>query len=248
MAFTPVLTDPLLEGLSAMAKSMNFQPPTIYLESCTREQLTQVGPERIVQHTREAVYFTHAVRRLEQRFGSCLWLEAGFDSPITSMTKRAVDDLEKHHFQDMRISGGTIPATILSTITTKLWQQGISSSFWGFYPPQETNTKQIWLPPYQFERTSHSMTYTDHALEIQERQAVGGVAEVLNDRSDKLPKLIEPRKNSKEAGEYSMNTEARRYVDIVSGHAVLNKPLCPAAIYMECAVMAAQLSLDKVES
>ncbi|KAL9127950.1 MAG: hypothetical protein Q9217_003263 [Psora testacea] len=246
--FHSQFTEPLLKDLSEVARSMVFNVPKIQLECCTFEELPRVGPERIAQQTREPVYFYHAVRRLEQRFGSCLWLEAGFDSPITSMTKRAVSLPERHHFQDMRTPSGTNPTTMLSTITNKVWQEGVSSSFWGFHHLQETEIKQVWLPPYQFERTYHWMPYTDHALEIHENTPVGGKTELLIETPSKPPGLVEPRTNPKEEGEYTMNTKAQRYTDIVSGHAVLNRPLCPAAMYMECAVMAAQLSLGKIES
>ena len=244
--FHSQFTEPLLKDLSDVAHSLVFNAPSIHLESCTFEELRQVGPERIAQHTREPVFFYQAVRRLEQRFGSCLWLEAGFDSPITSMVKRAVDVPEKHHFQDMKTPSGTDPAIMLPTVTTKLWQEGASSSFWGFRPLHETNVQQTWLPPYQFEKSNHWMPYTDHALEMSKRQIVGAKVEPQNETS-KTIKLVESRTNSKEDGEYTMNTRAQRYIDIVSGHAVLNKPLCPAAMYMECAVMAAQLSLGTTD-
>ena len=246
--FHSQFTEPLLKDLSEVANSLAFRAPSIHLESCTLSELHQVGPERIVQHTREPVFFHQAVRRLEQRFGSCLWLEAGFDSPITSMVKRAVDAPEKHHFQDLKTPSGTNPAIMLPTITTKLWQEGASSSFWGFHPLHETHVKQVWLPPYQFERSYHWMPYTDHALEISEKQAAGGNFEPVTETPNKRPRLVETRTKPREDGEYTMNTEAQRYIDIVSGHAVLQKPLCPAAMYMESAVMAAQLSLGKIDS
>ena len=246
--FHSQFTEPLLKDLSELANSMVFRAPSIHLESCTYEELHQVGPKRIIQHTREPVFFHHAVRRLEQRFGSCLWLEAGFDSPITSMIKRAVDVPERHHFQDMKTPSGTNPASMLPTITTRLWQEGASSSFWGFRPFQETSVKQVWLPPYQFERSYHWMPYTDHALEMSEKLAAGPKIEPLIETSSKPLQLVERRPKSKEEGEYTMNTQAQRYINIVSGHAVVSRPLCPAAMYMECAVMAAQLSLGKTET
>ena len=240
-------TEPLLNDLSETASTLSFRAPSIYLESCTLEQLPSVGPERIAKHTREPVFFNQAIQRLEQRLGSCLWLESGFDSPIVSMTKRAVAAPEKHSFQDMKFSGSANPTATLSTITTKIWQEGISSSFWGFYPSQETSIKQQWLPPYQFDRGDHWMPYVDHALEIQENQPIGSKLEPPTENVSKPPRLVEPRTKSTDESIFSMHTAARRYVDIVSGHAVLNKPLCPAAMYMECAVMAGQLLTKKVE-
>ena len=246
--FHSQFTEPLLQDLSDVANSMTFKAPSIPLESCTPEELQHIGSERIAQHTREPVFFHHAVRRLEQRFGSCLWLEAGFDSPITSMTKRAVEAPEKHSFQDVRTASGNDVTTMLAAATVKLWQEGVSSSFWGFRPLQDMNTKQVWLPPYQFDRTQHWMPYTDHALELSENPPASGKNEVVKETSYKIPQLVEPRTNSKEQGRYTMNTQAQRYIDIVSGHAVVGKPLCPAAMYMECAVMAAQMFIGKNEA
>ena len=244
--FHSQFTEPLLAELSETARSLVFQEPKIPLESCTLEELERVGPERIAHHTREPVFFYHAVRRLEQRLGSCVWLEAGFDSPIISMTKRAVEFQERHNFQEIKTSGATNPTTTLANATVNLWQKGATSTFWGFYPLNETEIKQVWLPPYQFDRTAHWMPYTDHALEMSKTKAFipsEPQAESIRNPS----RLVEPRIKPSEEGEYIMNTASQRYTDIVSGHAVLNRPLCPAAMYMECAIMAAQLAVGKVE-
>lgn len=239
-------TEPLLEDLANASRSLVFHQAKIPLECCREKELTDVGPTHITQHTREPVFFYHAIRRIEQRLGSCLWLEAGFDSPITSMTKRAVEFPERHEFQDMKAPSGTNPTAALANGTLNIWRKGATSSFWGFYPLQETKTKQIWLPPYHFDRTSHWMPYVDHAMEISKTKTVT-VAEPLSTISNKPPRLVEPRTKPSEAGEYTMNTQAQRYIDIVSGHAVVNKPLCPAAMYMESALMAAQLMLGNFE-
>ncbi|KAL8898519.1 MAG: hypothetical protein Q9192_002045 [Flavoplaca navasiana] len=46
---------------------------------------------------------------------------------------------------------------------------------------------------------------------------------------------------------FDINTTTPRYIDIVTGHAVLGRPLCPAGLYMECVAMATQLLLDDQE-
>ena len=244
--FHSQFTEPLLKDLSESARSLVFHKPKILLECCTFEELNHVGPDHLARHTREPVYFYHAVRRLEQRLGTCLWLEAGFDSPIIPMTKRAVEFPERHTFLDMKTPSGTNPTKMLTTATINLWHNGATSSFWGFHPIETTNIKQVWLPPYHFDRTSHWMPYTDHALEMSKIQAVISNSEPLVELSTKSPRLVEPRTKPSEKGEFSMNTQARRYTEIVSGHAVLSRPLCPAAMYMECAIMAAQLSLGNI--
>ena len=245
--FHSQFTDPLLDDLSKMANSLVFREPSIPLECCHSTELNHVGPERIVQHTRKPVFFYHAVRRLEQRLGSCVWLEAGFDSPIIGMTKRATEFPDKHKFRDMKTPDGNKTTDILAAATTDIWRGGATSSFWGFHPLHETKTKQVWTPPYSFDRTSHWMPYTDHALEMSKVQSVIGNSEPVIAESKQPPRLVEPRTKPDEEGQYTMNTQAQRYIDIVSGHAVVGRPLCPAAMYMECVIMAAQLSLGKIE-
>lgn len=245
--FHSQFTEPLLKDLADASRSLIFHEPKIPLECCREEELGDVKATHITQHTREPVYFYHAIRRLEQRLGACLWLEAGFDSPIIAMTKRAVEFPERHEFQDMKAPNGTNPTAVLASGTLNVWRKGAPSSFWGFYPLQETKTRQVWLPPYHFDRTSHWMPYVDHAMEISKTKAVTGISEPTSMSSNKPPRLVEPRTKPNEEGEYTMNTQAQRYIDIVSGHAVVNKPLCPAAMYMECALMAAQLAHGNLE-
>lgn len=240
-------TEPLLADLSGTANSLVFHQPTIPLESCTSKALDHLAPDRVAQHTREPVFFYHAVRRLEQRLGSCVWLESGFDSPIVSMTKRAVECPEKHKFLDLRSSGRESVTATLAAVTVDLWRSGATSSFWAFHPLQKTKTTQIWLPPYQFDRTTHWMPYTDHALEMSRVQASASNSEPSVDTSSKPPRLVELCAKPNEPGQYTMNTQAQRYVDIVSGHVVCSRPLCPAAMYMERAIAAAQLKLGSIE-
>ncbi|KAL8898075.1 MAG: hypothetical protein Q9207_006891 [Kuettlingeria erythrocarpa] len=58
-----------------------------------------------------------------------------------------------------------------------------------------------------------------------------------------VPQLIrQTRSSPKEAG-FEINPSHPRFVDIVAGHAVLARPLCPAGMYFECAILASKLNV-----
>ncbi|KAI0161034.1 putative polyketide synthase [Hypoxylon sp. FL1284] len=234
--FHSVFTESILGPLSTAAKTLTFNGPVLPLETCTRDTVERITSDTIVEHTRSPVYFSHAVARIEQRLGSCVWLEAGSDSPIIPMVKRAVQDVGRHTFLGNKAKGNI---NVISTTTAALWREGISASFWGFLSPNETGLKPIWLPPYQFQRKKHWLKWID--LVDEERKALTKDGANLQPIPTKLVTRLGTVSESWASLQFAVHTETSRFTDIVSGHAVRGWPLCPASMYMECAVMAAQM-------
>ena len=226
-------TEALLDDLDQAAEKLTFNDPTIHVESCTLNPMDRITPARIRKHTREPVAFYQAVRRIEQRLGSCVWLEAGVDSSVIPMVKRAVEKPDDQLFQAVMLKDAPTATWTISSITTNLWREGIPVSFWNFWPAHKTDLKQQWLPPYQFQKVSHWLPYIDHA----KVNAIAPKVEVQKVEEPPEPlKLITPRQTP---GESSVNLITQRYQVLVTGHAVLQRPLCPASLYMEFGVMAA---------
>ncbi|KAL5000327.1 hypothetical protein BDV10DRAFT_183395 [Aspergillus recurvatus] len=236
--FHSVFTESILEDLGRVANELAFKSPSIPVESCTQQPLHSVTSDRIAQHTRTPVYFGDAIARLEERLGQCIWLEAGSDSPIIPMTKKAIHDTAGHVFLSMKANKQE--DTIGST-TTSLWREGIPTTFWSFLSPKESNIHPIWLPPYQFQRTKH---WLDHPTITTDSSGTS---------SPKLPptptRLVTPRRKVSDSWasmEFTLHTRTKRFTDIVSAHAVRGQPLCPASMYMEAAVMAVHLAQPTV--
>jgi acyl transferase domain-containing protein/acyl carrier protein len=257
--FHSVFTEPLLEELDAVARTLEFKTPSIPLETSTEigaeiDEQT-IDPSRIVQHTRTPVYFGDAVSRIESRLGPCIWLEAGSDSPVIPMVKRAVQNSSQHTFLKLKAKDIARSTDVISATSISLWQEGISASFFtGFYSsPSEAEGsnafKQIWLPPYQFQRTRHWLQYMDAVTEerktseakIRSASPDGSVSQQPHTPSLKLVTARRRDSTSWSSLEFAIHTETSRFTDIVSGHAVRDQPLCPASMYMECVVMAAQM-------
>lgn len=241
--FHSVFTQEILEDLDQVAQTLNFRKDNtiIPLETCTQSHLTEITPSRIVEHTREPVYYEDALARLEIRLGACTFVEAGVNSPIMPMVKKAVKKDSQHVF----IGTPKWDKDGITIMTLNLWREGITSSFWGHLAPdvQTLGAKPVWLPPYQFKRSNHWLSYADYAQETktslyQAKNHTEGHQSLLS------TKLVTPKGRAPHSWAslvFDVHQRTKRFTDIVSGHAVRGQPLCPASLYMECALMAAQM-------
>ncbi|KAL8820375.1 MAG: hypothetical protein Q9223_001397 [Gallowayella weberi] len=244
-AYHTRLTEGILDDLEAAASGFEFNDPVIPLATCTRDLDQPITPAYIRSHMRNPVDFPAAVRRLEERFGDCIWLEAGCDSPNFAVLKRAVIAPERHSIRAVKFNGSKNPMDIIATITSDLWREGIDVSFWNFRNPCENGLQQVWLPPYHFQETRHWLPCTGHAME-NSRGKANASDQVMHSEPIASPKLVtqlhpQPRGDVER---FEINTSSQRCIAIVTGHSVLGRQLCPAGFYMECSVMAAQLLVD----
>ena len=231
--FHSCLTEPVLEELKQVSASLKWAKPSIVLETCTAHSNIQVSSAHPASHARQPVFFYDAVRRIEQKLGPCLWLEAGLNSPIVPMVKRAVAASDKHEFQSLTFSESQEMSEKVLEATVNLWREGIPVSDWAFLPPYHHPFRHIWLPPYQFRRTSFWIPNIDRATEAQRST---GAYEVM--RSSEQPKsLIKARSDEI----FEICVDSGRFTKILTGHAVLNRPLCPASLYLESVAIALKL-------
>ena len=250
--FHSKFTKGILEDLSQLSASLTYSKPEIPLETCTVEPINPISATRPSQHAREPVYFSDAVRRIEERLGPCIWLEAGMDSPIIPMIKRALATPDDHSLQAIKTSDSQAPMKLMSNVTTNLWREGIPVSYWSFLPPRARSYKQIWLPPYQFQPTEHWLKNVDRVIEAQKSAVVEKVTITQNQEEPKaLIRLVNIGKGASKnenSREFNISLGTQRFTKIVSGHAVRQRPLCPASMYMECAAMGVQLLRGHVEA
>lgn len=236
-------SDSLLEALDEAAERCHYSLPQIPVESSTRDPVSRISFHRISQHMRRPVFFYHAVQRLEQRLGSCIWLEAGVDSPIISMIKKAVSAPRDHVFLPIKLGNRHVPMDVFSDATAQLWREGVPVSFFNF---KTAGVKPIWLPPYSFDRTKAWLHYIDpiqDALRSHNLKA----AEPQTESKEVSLRLVSPYTDAHQDPDtlcFGIGTQTERFRSIVTGHNVIGHPLCPAALYLECAMMAATSGLD----
>ena len=243
--FHSKFTESILDDLQRCSTSLTYREPEIAIEPCTAEPLEDISTSRPSQHAREPVYFSNAVQRVEKRLGPCIWLEAGMDSPIIPMVKRASASSQAHSYQAMKVSDSSQPLISVCDLTANLWREGISVSYWSFIVSKLNPFKQIWLPPYQFQPTNHWLPNIDRTIEAQENvTAEKGTIEKRIPQPKPRPMLVRTKTGTKRedsSKDFKICLDAERFTKIVSGHSVRQRPLCPASMYMECTAMAVQL-------
>jgi acyl transferase domain-containing protein len=228
-------TEPLLQDLVHVGSTVEWKEPAIALETSTKSPVAFSNKTStrsyIADHARKPVYFVDAVRRVEQRLGPCIWLEAGWNTPIVAMAKRAVANPAIHAFH---------PVVSPAAAVAKLWLEDIPVAHWDFFAPQKSGLKHIWLPAYSFDRPKFWLEYVDRAIEEQKAAQSMKQANPVTPNCTTTQPLVSYRGSTGSSHQFCLHTTTERYTRIVQGHAVLQKPLCPASMYMEAAIMAMQ--------
>ena len=233
-AYHSRLADPVLGGLRALADSITYQAPSIPVETCSPVQnWNSVDATKIVQHTRDTVYFGDAVQRIASRHPSCVWLEAGSATPIIGMVRRALPT-GRGSDTDMLISvdlGRGNPWSSLAKVSSNLGAAGSAADFWAFHGAQGDRYRWLDLPPYQFAKTKHWIKYQPTRTQetIKAPPPGSGPPELvrrLGDANGECLFIVDP---------------SHEFFDLsVSGHAVVGQSLCPAGLYFEMAIRAAK--------
>ncbi|KAL8726230.1 MAG: hypothetical protein Q9166_006855, partial [cf. Caloplaca sp. 2 TL-2023] len=240
------LTEPVLPHLREISNSLEWHEPRIRLELCTAEPTTSLQHYSVSQHAREPVFFADAVQRIEDRLGLCMWIEAGFNTPVIPIIKRASHNPNTQEYQAMTAKGPQVE--IISHAVSNLWQRGISLTHWSFLPKKMCGYKQVWLPPYQFEHSLHWLEHVDRVKEM-ERKII--IPSETQKKSIPPPPQLVSRNPSPSADssvtQFYINTDCKRFQNVVAGHAVRGRALCPASMYMECVIMAIQLSCESLD-
>ncbi|KAH8807202.1 putative polyketide synthase [Xylogone sp. PMI_703] len=226
--FHSQFTEPILPGLLELAKSFEYEKPQIPLETCSDgESWSDITAPLVTGHSREPVYFGQAVQRIASRLGTCSWVEAGMNSSITNMIRRALDDITGHDFHPANFS---TPNSLdsLAKITLDLQKGAQNVKFWPFHDNQSSDYKFLQLPPYQFEKTRHWLEWIDYAQPVAEAPAPAPERVITVS-----PSFMTKVGITSSGAEFLFNPQFNEYRVFVQGHRVLNNPLCPAPLYLE---------------
>ncbi|KAI9148766.1 5-methylorsellinic acid synthase [Paramyrothecium foliicola] len=240
--FCDVITD----SLEKIATDLTYNEPKIPVETCSRgESWSAATPRLIASHTRTAVYFEEAVKRIESRLGACTWLEAGSNSSVIEMARRVILDTDSplgpsHLFcpanfsQDDAVDG-------LAGIASTLWQHGYAVRFWPFHRVQSQQYGSLCLPPYQFEKKKHW-------LDFKLANETDGTKAAPNPQDTKpvLISFAKFRDSTRKQALFTVDTRSVEWQTVVSGHSVLKTPLCPAPLYLELVFQALKELADKL--
>jgi acyl transferase domain-containing protein/thioester reductase-like protein/SAM-dependent methyltransferase/acyl carrier protein len=230
-AFHSDLVNPLVNDLETLGKTLTFRRPYIRLERSTELKSTSesLSSQFVANHMRQPVFFNHAVQRLASDFPEAIWLEAGSNSTITNMARRALGQPTSSLFQPINITtDGSFDLLVDSTM--KLWKEGLNVSFWGHHPVQKSDHNPIILPPYQFEKSRHWME-----LKKPVQPTTPVVQEPpVPDLPMGLTTLVESRDTRDLSLRFRVNTDNEKFVHLVSSHVLVGTAaVCPGMFQLE---------------
>ena len=235
--FHSEFTEPILPGLLDLAEGLTFKGMTIPLETCS-DQLSWANVEAnlIAEHTRGPVYFGQAVGRIARRLGPCTWVEAGSNSSITAMVRRALslESSTQHTFHTAHLCKKDGMGSLADT-TVDLWKSGNRVQFWPFHRLQKSAYAYFELPPYQFEKPRHWLQWSEHAREPPTEPA----APAEEKEEPKLLSFVSFRDRTRKEADFLVDPRSEQYRLFVQGHRVLAQPLFPAPLYIELVAQAA---------
>ncbi|PWY76491.1 polyketide synthase [Aspergillus sclerotioniger CBS 115572] len=228
-------TESLLPRLTELSRSFTFHDSSFPVETCSEHSSwSSITADRIAEHTRTPVYFAQAVRRLEERLGPCIWLEAGSGSGVTGMVRNALVDPSPHICQslDLRDPAGL---SNLADTTVQLWKQGLDVGFWPFDRRDRHHYVDLLLPSYQFEKHRHWLKWQPSGMAT----AAALSASETGPLDPVLLSLVRHLDSDHQDAEFAVDPRSEQYRSLVEGHAVLAQPLCPAPLYVDLVAQAA---------
>lgn len=244
------LVDPILDELERVSSSLNWKEPIIPVELCAQDAPESCLPYSPSDHARNPVFFVDTVQRIERKLGRCIWLEAGMNTPIISMAKRATSQPKSHIFHAISTKDEELSTNIISRTVCSLWQSSLDITHWSFLQGERV-LSQVWLPPYQFDATTAWLENIDRAAELQhqlnERLKIMPREDDSPHQRPKMVSLLPDTDKSGNRKRFRVSVEGKRFRTIVAGHAVRRRPLCPASVYLECATMALDIAEDDLQ-
>lgn len=233
-AFHSCLVESLQPELRQIGNDLTFNQSKLHFEkaSKTTTSMKPFDTNFVADHLRQPVYFSHAVRRLANRYPSAIWLEAGSNATITSMANKSLANPSDHHLQAVNLSGSQGLQRLIDS-TMALWKLGVNVTYWGHSRAQTEDYSPMLLPPYQFEKNRHWL----------ELKVPPKLTTIVNEKMEELPLELYTftgyQDTKQRSAKFRINTMLPRYRDLVAGHIIAGvAPICPATVQIDVAIEA----------
>lgn len=241
-------TEPLLPDLELLASSITLHEPKIPLETCTdTNNWTAPTAKLITAHTREPVFFGQAIQRLHAKLGPCTWLEAGSDSSIVNMVRRALgqSSTSANNFVSSQLNKPNSTELVVDA-TVALWNASHQVQYWNFHRLQRPQYDRLRLPPYAWEKSRHWLELDmSAALNSNNKTNVPPPTDIA---AHIPPVLIRLESFDSRGHHFVINPSSEEYQTIVKGFESLGSAVCPSTLYVELASRAVKMADEGKET
>lgn len=225
-AFHSSLVDGIMKDLLSVGEECIIREAKIEHEKATKESHSEhVTPDFVARHLRDPVHFNDAVQRLAIKYPSSIWLEAGSNSGVTNMAKRALGSPSACYFQPVNLTT-TGALSHLVEATTSLWLEGLDFTFWLHHVRQMKEYKPLVLPPYQFDISSHWIDRLEPPT-----QSLQECNSELDPSQHGLLSFMGYQDTAQTHGRFRVNTISDEYRHHIEGHVIAQTTaICPSAL------------------
>ncbi|KAI4123893.1 MAG: hypothetical protein LQ338_005067 [Usnochroma carphineum] len=235
-------TEPLLPQLEDLASSLAFHEAAIPVETCTNTgSWTKPTPKLITAHTREPVFFGRAIQRLQERLGPCTWLEAGSDSSVTGMVRRALgqSSAAANNFVPLQLNKPSSSELVVDA-TVALWNANHRVRFWNFHKLQKPQYAPPRLPPYAWEKSKHWLEL-DMSAALNSNKTNASPPANTTPPVELPPVLIRLDSVDSHGHHFVINPRSEEYQSVVKDLQSLGSAVLPPVLYVELASRAVRM-------
>ena len=241
MAYHTKAMEPILVDLTKIAASVRWSSPKIPVICNVLGQVVEAGESSFTadfpaQHCRQVVKFEQGIEDVLSNYlkkgkKPTTWLEIGPHPSIMPMVKPQASNKNHAFIPSMRKSA---PAwETLCEAQSQLYRSEASVN-WPSVFSDSVQPKCTGLPSYQFD-------YTDFLVEYPSETGAGtATVEPRSTGFDFLSRHIESPSSSG-SDDMVFETSIERLAEYITGHIVCGFALCPASVYHEMALAAAQM-------
>ena len=228
--FHSQFSERILPGLAKFANNVKWNKPRIPIEFATEQHVnSEPGAWLLPEHTRKPVYFTSAVRRLGQKFHSCIWVQADQGSSVMTLVKNCLGGKDQQLYCPSFLNTPNGTSSIAETVV-ELWKAGSQVQFWPYHRSQRTQFEYKSLPPYQFEKTKLWLPFIDQITP----ESVKEVSPVAPPKvAHEFISFLGFTDSSENEANFLVDPESERYMYLLKGHIASNQALAPASLYVE---------------
>ncbi|KAK7974463.1 hypothetical protein PG989_016311 [Apiospora arundinis] len=241
------LVNSILPEYLELIEGLTLRKAKIPIEACSSSQQcwSKVTPQMIASQSRQSVYWSQAIARVEERLGpNCVWLEAGSRAVGVTMARRALAARpatiteSNSSFHSARLYGAD-SLDHLNQTTLDLWREGVQVQSWMFHGAQAHAYAPLELPSYCFEN-SHLW------LPLIENSKGSDGINTAAARPVQFVSLSElSERGSEQVAKFEINQDNEEYSLFVQGRTVFGQTLAPSSVWMEAASRALDLLPDQ---
>lgn len=247
-AFHTSAMDPIMEHLRALGRTVKFGDAAIPVISNVDGRLLSdnLTSDYFADHARQPVCFQEGVLSLQNLIGQSnlddsLFIEIGPQPTLLPMLRDSIPSSSCTYLGTLQ-KGRDAWVSLTQTLAA-ISLRKVAVNWRGVFTG--TSAQVVTLPGHLLQGTKFFIPFQEHRGVTSSSSSTGSVANRVMTQHPLLPWL---RTDTSSTDELTFETDMMTLGPLISGHDVGGTPICPASVFHELAIEAAQTLLDPTET